>query len=181
MTLTTFRETLVHAFSVGQTVAISTLRNCHVLVSVTGSARDLAVLGLARSKSCKSRIMARGTELGLSRCRISQTKWFVGLVTSGAVSLSHQLAVRLVAINTARDIAVGVCMAEITSESCVLARACNHLLVRTRVTGNANSFMLAFQGHVEGLMWVVAAQAGSLYLIVSASFMAVTTRRDVFR
>ena len=79
MTLTTFRETLVHAFSVRQTVAISTLRNCHVLVSVTGSARDLAVFGLARSKSCKSRIMARGTELGLSRCRISQTKWFVGL------------------------------------------------------------------------------------------------------
>jgi len=125
--------------------------------------------------------MARGTELGLSRCRISQTKWLVGLVTSGAVSLSHQLAVRLVAINAARDIAVGVCMAEVTSESCVLARACNHLLGRTRVTGNANSFMLAFQGHVERLMWVVAAQAGNLDLIVCASFMAVTTSRDIFR
>ena len=117
MALTTFRETLVHAVSVRQTVAISTLRNRHVLVSVTGCARDLAVLGLARSKSCKSRIMTRGTELRLSRCRISQTKWFVSLVTSGAVSLSHQLAVRLVAINAVRDIAVGVCMAEVTSES----------------------------------------------------------------
>jgi hypothetical protein len=41
--------------------------------------------------------------------------------------------------------------------------------------------MLAFQGHVEGLMWVVAAQAGSLYLIVGTSFMAVTTSRDIFR
>ena len=117
MTVSTFRETRVHAFSVGQTVAISTLRNRHVLVSVTGRARDLAVLGLARSKSCKSRIMTRGTELRLSRCRISQSKWFVGLVTRGAVSLSHQLAVRLVAINAVRDIAVGVCMAEVTSES----------------------------------------------------------------
>jgi len=181
MALTTFRETLVHAVSVRQTVAISTLRNCHVLVSVTGCARDLAVFGLARGKSRKSRVVTRGTELRLSRCRISQTKWFVGLVTSGAVSLSHQLAVRLVAINAVRDIAVGICMAEVTSESCVHARTCNHLLVRTRVTGNANGFVLAFQGNVERLMWVVAAQARILYLIVGASFMAVTTSRDIFR
>jgi hypothetical protein len=89
--------------------------------------------------------------------------------------------VRLVAINAVRDIAVGICMAEVTSESCVHARTCNHLLVRTRVTGNANGFVLAFQGNVERLMWVVAAQARILYLIVGASFMAVTTSRDIFR
>jgi hypothetical protein len=181
MALTTFRETLVHAVSVRHAVAISTLRNRHVLVSVTGCARDLAVLGLAHGKSCKSPVVTRGTELRLSRCRISQTKWFVGLVTSGAVSLSHQLAVRLVTINTVRDVTVGVCMAEATSESCVHTRACNHLLVRTRVTGDANCFVLAFQGNVERLMWVVAAQARSLYLIVGAAFMAVTTSRDIFR
>ena len=181
MALTTFRETLVHAVSMRQTVAICTLRNHHVLVSVAGCARDLTVFGLARGKSCKSCVVTSGTELRLCRCRITQPKWFVGLVTSGAVSLSHQLAVRFVTINTVRDVAVGVCMAEVTSESCMLARACNHLTVRTRVTGNANDFVLAFQGNVERLMWVVAAQARSFYLIVSAAFMAVTTRRDIFR
>jgi hypothetical protein len=101
-------------------------------------------------------------------------------MTSYAVSLSHQLAVRLVTINTVRDITVGVCMAEITSEGCVQARACNHFTVRARVTGNANDFVLAFQGNVERLMWIVATQARSLYLIVVASFMAVTTSRDIF-
>lgn len=180
MALTTFRETLVHAVSVRQAMTISTLWNRHVLVSVTGCARDLAVLGLARGKRCKSRIMTRSTELRLSRCRISQTKWFVSLVTSGAVSLSHQLAVRLVAINAVRDITVGVCMAEVTGEACVHARACNHLLVRTRVAGDANHFMLTVQGDVERLMWVVAVQAGSFNFIVGASFMAITTNRDIF-
>ena len=180
MTLTTCRETFVHAVSVWQTVAINTLRNHHVLVSMTGCTRNLTVLGFAHVKSCKSRVVTRGTKLRLSRCWVSQGKRLVGLMTSYAVSLSHQLAVRLVTINTVRDITVGVCMAEITSESCVHARACNHFTVRARVTGNANDFVLAFQGNVERLMWIVATQARSLYLIVVASFMAVTTSRDIF-
>ena len=181
MTLTAFRETLVHAISVRQTMTISTLRNRHVLVSVTGRTRDLAVFGRACSKSCESRVVTRSTELRVGRCRISQTKRLVSLVTSCTVSLGHKLAVRLVTINTVRDVTVGVCMAEVTSESCVFARACNHLLVRTRVTGNANGFVLAFQGNVERLVRIVAAQARSFYLIVGAAFMTVTTNRDIFR
>jgi len=180
MALTAFRETLVHAVSVRQAMAISTFRNRHVLVSVTGRTSDLAVLGRACSKSCESRVVTRSTELRVSRCRICQSKWLMSLMTSCTVSLSHQFVMRFVAINTARDGAVGVCMAEVTSESCVLAWACNHLLVRTRVTGDTNNFVLAFQSNVERLVRVVAAQARSFYFIVSAAFMTVTTSRNVF-
>ncbi len=63
MALTAFRETLVHAVSMRQTMAIGALRNCHVLVSMTGRTGDLAVFSRACSKSCKSRVVTRSTEL----------------------------------------------------------------------------------------------------------------------
>ncbi len=129
MALATFRETLVHALCVRQTMAVSTLRYGLVLVGVTGCTGNLAVLGLAGGKSCKHRIMTSGTELRSRGGRISQLKRLVSLVTCGTVGLGHRRGVRLMTINTVRDVAVGVCMAEVTGKGCVLARACNHLLV----------------------------------------------------
>ena len=63
MALATFREALVHALSVGLTMAVSTCWHSHVLGGVTGCTGNLAMLGFACSKRSIDRIMASSTEL----------------------------------------------------------------------------------------------------------------------
>ena len=63
MALTTFREALVHALGVWQTMTIRTLGHSLVLVSMTGCARDLAMLGGACGKSRKDGVMTCSAEL----------------------------------------------------------------------------------------------------------------------
>ena len=55
--LTAFREALMHAFCMWQAMAIIALRYSLVLAGVTSCTSDLTVLGWARSKSCKDRVV----------------------------------------------------------------------------------------------------------------------------
>jgi hypothetical protein len=41
--------------------------------------------------------------------------------------------------------------------------------------------MLTFQGNLERLVWIVAAQARSFYFIVDTAFVTVAANRDIFR
>ena len=130
VTFATLRETIVHCLDVRQAMAIGTLRNCLVLAGVTSCASNLAVLSLTGRKGCEDSIMTCGTKLRLGRRRICQFERLVRHVTGGTVCLSHRLRVGFVAVNTFRDIAVSISMAEVTSERGMLARVGNHLLVR---------------------------------------------------
>lgn len=104
----------------------------------------------------------------------------MSLVTSGTIRLGHRLTVRLMAVNTVRNVAVGVSMTEVTGESCVLAWAGSHLFVRTGVTGNTDNLVLAFKSYVERLVRVVAAEA-VFNFVVFTTIMAVITTWDVLR
>lgn len=63
MTLATFREALMHAFGVRQTMAVSTLRHGLVLVGMTGCTSNLAMLGLTRGERRKDRVVTCSTKL----------------------------------------------------------------------------------------------------------------------
>lgn len=181
MTLTTFREALVHAFRVRQSMTVITSRHRLVLVDMAGRAGNLAMLGLACRQHGIDRIMARGTESRSGVGRIGQLKRLVCLVAGRTVGLGHRLGVRLMAINTFRDIAVSVGMTEITGEGCVLARNGDHLLVGTCVAGDANRLVFPFEGYVQGLVRVVAAEARLLDFVMSAAFMTVAAQGNILR
>ena len=99
-------------------------------------------------------------------------------MTSGAISLSHRFGMRLVAVNTVRDVAVSICVTEGTGKSCVRARAGNHLLVRTGVTRDADDLMLAFKTDIQRLMRIVAAKT-VFNFIVSTTLVTVSTAGDI--
>jgi hypothetical protein len=118
------------------------------------------------------------TKLRSRVSRIHEFKRLMRLVTSRTILLGHGLGVRLMTINTVRNISMGIHVAEVTSEGLVLARASSHLLTRTRVTGDTNSLVLAFEVHIQRLMRVMAAEA-ILYFVVSAAVMTIITIRNV--
>lgn len=179
MALTTFREAFVHALGMGQAVTIGTLGHGLVLGAVAGRTGDLAVLGLAGRKGRKDRIVAGSTQLGSSAWRIVKLKRLVRQVTGRAVCLGHGCRVRLMTIGTSRDVAVGVSMAEVTGEGRMLARAGNHFLVGTGVTGDTYGLMLTDEANVQRLMGVVATEAFLFHLVVGASLVTVTAQGDI--
>ncbi len=83
------------------------------------------------------------------------------------------------AVNTSRDVAVCICMTEITGKGRVLARTGDHLLVGACMAGDTNRLVLAGQGHVQRLMRIVATQAGIFHFVMRAAFMAVAALRNV--
>lgn len=178
MTLATFREAIVHALCVGQTMTVSTLRYGLVLAGVAGCAGNLAVLGLAGRERCVHSIMTSGTELRSRGGRISQLKRLVSLMACGTVGLGHRRGMRLVTINTIRDVAMGVCMAEITGKCRVFARACNHLLVGAGVTGNTDGFVLTSEIDIQRFVRVVTSKT-VVNLVMRAAFVTVTTLGDI--
>lgn len=82
------------------------------------------------------------------------------------------------AAHTLRNIAVCVCMAEITGESCVLTRAGHHELVGTGVTGDTNFSLLALDADIQWLMRIVATKAVFNFVMVTA-FMAAAALGDI--
>jgi len=62
VTVTAFRETLMHRLGMRHTMTIRALRHSLVLGGVTGRTGDLAVFGLAGREGFKGRIMTGCTK-----------------------------------------------------------------------------------------------------------------------
>ena len=180
VTLATLRELGVHGRHMRLPVAIGTLRYGLMLVGMAGHAGNLAMLGLAGSKLGIDRIMTGSTEFRRSVRFISEGQRLVCLVTRRAVLLRHSLGVRLMTLDTIRDVAVSVCVTEVTGEGLMLARSSGHLLGRPGVTGNADGLVLTGQVNVQRLVRVVATEAVVDCIVVGTIVTVVAARNVVF-
>lgn len=179
MALAAFRELLVDPFGMRQTMAVRTSRNGLVLALVAGHTGELAMLSLACSQRRVNRIVTSGTQSGGRGVRVHQLERLVRFVAGRAVVLRHRLGMRFMAVRTGRHAGVGISMAEVTSEGCVLAGAGLHLLDRTGVTGVTNLLLLALDGDVQRLVRVMAIKAGNLDFVMGATLVAVAALRNI--
>ncbi len=86
---------------------------------------------------------------------------------------------RLVTVNTVRNITMVVGMTEITGEGRVLTWAGNNLLVGTGMTRDTNRLMLTLKGNIQRLVRIVATEARYFNFVVSTAIMAITAVRDI--
>ena len=179
VTLTAFREALVHCFSMRQPMTVSTRRYRLVFVGMTGHTGNLAVLGLACGQGRHNGVMTSSAHLRSSIRRIHQLQRLMRHVAGCTVLLSHRLRVRLVTIYASRHTRVTIVMAEITCKIRMLAGLSDELFVWFSMACITNSLVLPFQLNVEGFMRIVATEA-VFYFVVSSTFMAVTALRNVF-
>ena len=158
VTLPAGRELLVHG-AVRQAVAVGALHHRLVLVRMAGRAGDLAMLGLAGRQLGHDIAMAgRAHGRGGGR-RVLQFQRLVRLVAELAVGLGHGCRVWLVAVDAGRDVAVLVGVAEVAGHGGVLAGVGRQLLAGFGMAGQADLLLLAGEGHLQGLVRVVAAEA----------------------
>jgi len=115
------RELLVHPLVVRHAMAVGALHHRLVLVSMAGYASELAVLGFT-GRQLGHDVVVTGSAHGRGGVwPVFELQGLVGLMAELAIGLSHRRGVRLVAVDTGRDIAVLVGMTEVAGDGRVLA------------------------------------------------------------
>jgi len=159
-------------------VAISALGYGFVFVGVTGHTGHIVVLGFCGKQHIVNTIVTSRTEKVRGAVRIMEHQRLVNFVTGCAVGLSHIFRVRFMTLDTLRDDAVLVRVAEVAGEGSVLTRVGDQLFILRGMAGQTFSFQLTGQLDLQGLVRVVATQA-IFQLIMFGILVAHTALGDI--